>query len=59
MFKDENGIWNIAGIASAGTDCRIIDMAINMNDGILSSNLFPKKFNIYFNYIQLAVHLNE
>uniref|UniRef100_A0A915Q5B6 Peptidase S1 domain-containing protein n=1 Tax=Setaria digitata TaxID=48799 RepID=A0A915Q5B6_9BILA len=33
MFKTENGQWNIAGVASAGTDCRIIDMAISPENG--------------------------
>ncbi|VDM22553.1 unnamed protein product [Wuchereria bancrofti] len=32
MFKTESGTWNIAGVASAGTDCRIINMAINSKD---------------------------
>ncbi|VIO89272.1 Trypsin-like protease protein 5, putative [Brugia malayi] len=32
MFKTKRGAWNIAGIASAGTDCRIINMAINTKD---------------------------
>ncbi|KAL3990775.1 Trypsin family protein [Acanthocheilonema viteae] len=32
MFKTGNGVWNVAGVASAGTDCRIINMAMNMKD---------------------------
>uniref|UniRef100_A0A8R1XR65 Peptidase S1 domain-containing protein n=1 Tax=Onchocerca volvulus TaxID=6282 RepID=A0A8R1XR65_ONCVO len=28
MFETDHGKWNIAGIASAGTDCRTINMAI-------------------------------
>ncbi|VDK78588.1 unnamed protein product [Litomosoides sigmodontis] len=32
MFKSENGAWNVAGVASAGTDCRVIDMAKHRND---------------------------
>uniref|UniRef100_A0A1I7VI56 Peptidase S1 domain-containing protein n=1 Tax=Loa loa TaxID=7209 RepID=A0A1I7VI56_LOALO len=32
MFKTGNGIWNVAGVASAGTDCRIINIANNMKN---------------------------
>lgn len=34
MFKTGNGVWNVAGVASAGTDCRIINIAINAKQGI-------------------------
>ncbi|CAG9539498.1 unnamed protein product [Cercopithifilaria johnstoni] len=34
MFKTENGTWNVVGVASGGTDCRIINMAMNMKDDV-------------------------
>uniref|UniRef100_A0A0R3RJ68 Peptidase S1 domain-containing protein n=1 Tax=Elaeophora elaphi TaxID=1147741 RepID=A0A0R3RJ68_9BILA len=32
MYKTGDDIWNVVGVASAGTDCRIINIALNMKD---------------------------
>ncbi|KAM3728123.1 Trypsin-like protease [Dirofilaria immitis] len=45
MFKAVNGSWNIVGIASAGTDCRMINMAINLRKE--PSNVFQLDGSIF------------